>query len=193
LVATPASSADGGESSSIGLFIGVAIVVLLVMVGVYFCGRRNGRRHQFGDLLPVPSTVSVYVNPLHREPAGESVTDYEEPVSPPHSPHITMDPDLYVRLSNDAGQGSTAVRQESGSVTYAVPLQGWSATSPDYMEIAGGDAAGTPAAYAVFQSTRPTDEIPSTDTSSHHGNAQNSHDPTTSSADQSAPTGGYGF
>jgi hypothetical protein len=29
--------------------------------------------------------------------------------------------------------------------------------------------------------------------SSHHDNAQNSHDPTTSSADQSAPTGGYGF
>lgn len=29
--------------------------------------------------------------------------------------------------------------------------------------------------------------------SSHHGNAQDSHDPTTSSADQSAPTGGYGF
>lgn len=92
--------------------------------------------------------MSMYINPLHRDQPIESITDYEESIAPPRSPHIMMDPELYVRASNDAGEGAT----------YAVPFDG-SATVPDYIEFAGDTPDSAPASYALFRST-PT-QIPS--------------------------------
>eukprot|EP00037_Helgoeca_nana_P003804 m.445034 g.445034 ORF g.445034 m.445034 type:complete len:113 (-) comp142507_c0_seq1:96-434(-) len=98
------------------------------------------------------------INPMHQPPAG----DYEEPGSPPTSTHIMMDSELYVEVSNDAGEGSSTVLRESEGVTYAVPLEGGLVTARDYIEVVGADSAQ--AAYAVFLSTKPTESIPSGDT-----------------------------
>jgi hypothetical protein len=139
--------------------------------------------------------VSMHINPLHRDPFGASIVDYEEPVATPESPNIMMDSELYVAVSSVAGEGSTTVHRESGAVTDAVPLgesanimmdtelyvaarndagegstavhrdavplEGRSGTTSDYIEVAGGTAVDAPASYAVFLSTTPTEETPS--------------------------------
>jgi hypothetical protein len=122
-VSTGSVNGDGGiGDSSVGIAVGMTIVVLILGIGAFIYARRRRQQQHLPPLPAQPATMAMYVNPLHPD-FSTGTPDYEEPVTLQHDGNLALvgvDAELYVADPRTASSsGSYAVFQSAKSANDA--------------------------------------------------------------------------